>query len=166
MGAPTNNKNALRTGSTMRLQLGQLPKELARPNRQARHYRCALESLVVEQHGTITATAAHHIQAAATCELTRLVRLYLIRRQGEALDVKSWNILLTGIERSVSDRNKAVAALKLDAPPDPQADIIAALYGPSSDDEPSAFDGPADEPSNRENASQTTPQDFQQDEVA
>jgi hypothetical protein len=154
-GAKAGNKNALTTGARLdprRLVVGELPATMISVKREGRKYRRALEQEVIQAKGEINITDAHHIDTATGATVQAGIARWLLRNRlrGDTLpdgpakvihhgaggDKVAQNVGMTtsevlacmeSISKAKQIRDKAVAALKLDAPPtDPWAVIDAA----------------------------------------
>lgn len=146
-GQPGNTAN-LRNGSRAdrtahRLQLGELPKPMARVTRDARAYRRALEAAVLEQHGEISLTHAHWIDAAAGFEAHAAVCRWVLRQKLDAMSASDIIAASREMARSRERRNAALKELGLDRPDD---DDVAALYSlaPEPDEAETTGDSPDD----------------------
>lgn len=118
-GPPPFNINALQNGGQIsRLTLGALPDTMRRQLQNARKYRRYLEELCVVAHGGVNATQAHLIDECATAEIHARVCQWLLRTRISKM--KSGDIIKCSeqILKSKTIRNKALMALKVDAPPE------------------------------------------------
>ena len=84
MPAPNGNLNAARNGHKLavrRLVIGELPRPLLGAKREARAYRRALETAVLDAAGEITVMAAHHIDTAAAATAHAAICRWLLREK-------------------------------------------------------------------------------------
>lgn len=127
-GAPQGNFNSVRNGTRIvRLALGQLPPAMSRVTRYCRDYRRALEEVVADaNHGQLTMTQAHLVDAACTHEQHAKVCLWLLRQRIDKMTTADIRETSRQIAASKDARNKAIAALGLDR--DRVQDAIDVLY--------------------------------------
>lgn len=159
-GAPKGNKNAMTTGARLdlrRLVVGELPLPMIAVKREGRKYRRALENEVLQVKEEINITDAHHIDTATAATVQAGIARWLLRNRlkdehtpamegqcqvtykGQAggvvrhsVGMSTADILrcMDAISKAKQIRDKAVAALKLDAPPpDPWATFDGTING-------------------------------------
>ena len=98
-----------------RLALGKLPASLARCERAANAFRRALEEAVELARGRIDFADALAINTAARWERHSALALRWLREHGERMDDAQRLAYSREIARASSERDKAVASLKLGA---------------------------------------------------
>jgi len=98
-----------------RLALGKLPASLARCERAANAFRRALEEAVELAHGRIDFAAALAINTAARWERHSALALRWLREHGERMDDAQRLSYSREVARASSERDRAVASLKLGA---------------------------------------------------
>jgi hypothetical protein len=127
--------NNLRNGSRVtRLALGALPKALSRVTRYCQAYRRGLETAVVEAHGEVTLSQAHHVDAACGHEQHVQICRWLLR---ERIGTMSTGDIITcsrTMAQARDARNKAVEQLDLDCEPEPP-DLRAYLASKQSEED-------------------------------
>jgi hypothetical protein len=97
-----------------RLVLGSLPPSLARVERQARQFRSAVEQAVMDRYGAISVTQACFVNSAARWERHAMLATRWLRERADAMDDATRLSYSRDIARASSERDKALAALKLD----------------------------------------------------
>ena len=128
-GAPRGNNNAMRHG----LKGGQLPKDCRYIELRLNAFRRNLEDAVMAERGAVTLTDAAAIQTCLRWERhAALAQRWLVK----STDMKPEQKLAFSreIARASSERDKALAMLKLDR--DGKANVLDALYtlpAPSDD---------------------------------
>lgn len=98
-----------------RLSLGTLPQTMRRHTQRIRKYRRALEAAVIEAKGGVSTLDSHLIDEAATSEMHSAVCLWLLRSRLDKMTPSDITRCSEQILKSRRARNKAVAALKIDA---------------------------------------------------
>jgi len=119
-GPKAGNKNAMRTGTGIdrrRLVVGELPRELICVRKEGRAYRVQLEKAVLEAHGEISVTAAHHLDTATAATVQAAIIRWCLRRRFASLSTSEVLACSRELVKAKKDRDAAVRALDLDAPP-------------------------------------------------
>ena len=113
MAAPLNNLHAARTGRSIRLIAGELPKGLARQSTNVRKYRRGLEQAIMEVHGEIDMLAAHYVEEATRAEMHAAVCRWLMRTRLDKMSPSDIARCSAEILKAKTIRNKAIEKLKL-----------------------------------------------------
>ena len=123
-GPPKGNENALRHG----LKSGKLPKDARYIEHQMNGLRRTLEDAVVAARGEVTIPGAAAIQTAVKWERHGALCLRWLRVEGDKLKPEQKMTFSREIARASAERDKAIAALQLDAKPEP-VDLKTYLIG-------------------------------------
>lgn len=136
-GPKPGNVNGLKNGSRLRvkrLTVGELPKPLQSVKREGRAYRRALEDEVLRVKGDVSLTDAHLVDTASAATIQAGICRWLLRNkigQMKPSDILACSAAMTKAKQA---RDKAVAALDLDAPPAaPWIDVPATEEGQPDD---------------------------------
>ena len=130
-GPPAGNTNALRHG----LKAGKLPKQAQYIEHQMNRLRRELEDAVMQAKDEVNLLDAAHIQTAIKWERHGALALRWLRLEGDTLKPADRLAFSREIARASAERDRALAALGLDAPPKPLnlAGYLAEKHG--DDDE-------------------------------
>lgn len=130
-GAPKKNINALRTGRNIqasRLVVGELPLSMIAVQRESRKYRRDLEACVLDAKGVIDVTDMHLIDTASAATMQAAICRWLLRNRMDKMSPADIRGCTGDVVKAKKDRDAAVKALKLDAPP-PDPWSVDALPG-------------------------------------
>src|SRR5215212_262955 len=119
-GPKPGNLNGLKNGSKLRLKrltVGELPATMIAVKREGRAYRRELERECVEIKGQIGTTDAHLIDTAAAATIQAGICRWLLRNKLETMTTADIRGCTADIVRAMEQRDAAVKALGLDAPP-------------------------------------------------
>jgi hypothetical protein len=120
-----------------RLALGELPADMRGAGKSAAALRLALESAVVEAHGSISLTHACLIATASRWERHGAVASWLFRLHSADMTHDQRLTYSREIARASAERDKAIERLRLERDP------LASLYGPIFDIPPATHAEPA-----------------------
>lgn len=121
-----------------RLALGELPANMRGAGKTAGKLRLALEAAVIDRHGDIDLVRAGLIVTACRWERHAAIAGWLLRQHAETMTHAERLTYSREIARASAERDKAVAALKLEQT---AADVFDALYAtPPITDVPPAAD--------------------------
>lgn len=125
-GAPKNNRNNLRHG----LKAGQLPADAKYIEIRLNTFRQKLEDAVMLVRGEVSLVDAAAIQTCLRWERhAALAQRWLVKATDDLKPTERLNFSRE-IARASSERDKALAALKLDR--DAKQSIVEALYSPKA----------------------------------
>ena len=116
-GAQPGNRNRLRHG----LRCGQLPKDAKYIEIRLCKFRQRLEDAVIDTRGEVSLVDAAAIQTCLRWERHAALAQRWLTKAGETLKPTDRLNFSREIARASSERDKALAALKLDAAPEPQS---------------------------------------------
>jgi len=117
-GAPAGNQNG-RGNIRHGLRAGSLPRDAKHVEHQTNALRRELEAAVMAAKGEVTLLDAATIQTAVKWERHGALALRWLRIEGEKLKPIDRLTFSREIARASAERDKALAALGLDAPPKP-----------------------------------------------
>jgi len=120
-GPPRNNHNGMRHG----LRAGKLPRDAKHIEWQINRLRRELEAAVMEVKGEVTLLDAASIQTAIKWERHGALALRWLRIEGDKLKPVERLQFSREIARASTERDKALAALKLG---DQRDNVLDALY--------------------------------------
>ncbi len=115
-GPKPGSLNAIKNGTRLTV-LGELPPGMRRQQSNVRKYRRSLEELVMQAKGQISATDSHLIDEAATAEVHGAICRWLMKTRIAKMTVSDVARCSEQVVKAKTARNRAVAALHLDAPP-------------------------------------------------
>jgi hypothetical protein len=138
-GPRSQNQNALRHG----LKAGQLPKDAKYIEYRLNAFRRTLEQAVLSARGEVNIPDAAYIQTCLRWERHACLAQRWLVKAGDTLKPEQRLTFSREIARASAERDKAIAALKLDR--DARDNAIDALYArlPAPTDNGESNDGPS-----------------------
>lgn len=121
-GPPEGNRNAMRHG----LKAGQLPKDAKYIEHRLNAFRRQLEDVVIANRGEVSLTDAAAIQTCLRWERHAYLAQRWLVKAGDSLKPTERLQFSREIARASTERDKALAALKLDR--DRADDVLDTLY--------------------------------------
>lgn len=124
-GAQPANRNALRHG----LRAGRLPSDARYIENRLAKFRVRLEDAVLAARGTVTIIEAATIQTVLRWERHAALAQRWLRLHAAEMTHADRLSFSREVARASSERDRALASLSLDVPPDPWAQVDAPQPG-------------------------------------
>lgn len=157
MAPKPGNRNALTNGRHAYFTSGRLPRGASYVSRCIRGMRAALETALMERHGTVSIPHAALVSSATRHEARALLTQRLLREADE-LPVMDRRQLLADFTAATEARDRCIAALGLDAEAHPFAALFASGSGPAESEGANVGPTPIDAAAATAGASSIEPQ--------